>query len=173
MTTAEKNQLIDVLAEQLRVNNTIYLTDISDLNSVKTSDLRRLCFKKNVKLMVVKNTLLRKAMEKVDKDFSELYPILKGSTSLMIAEAGNVPARLIREFRSDSDRPILKGAFIEEMVFIGDNQLEFLEVLKTKNELIGDVIFLLQSPLRNVIGALQSPSHKLAGILETLSERES
>ncbi len=96
MTTAEKNQLIDVLAEQLKVNDTIYLTDISDLNSVKTSDLRRLCFKRNVKLMVVKNTLLRKAMEKVDKDFSELYPILKGSTSLMIAEAGNVPARLIR-----------------------------------------------------------------------------
>ncbi len=171
MTTAEKNQLIDVLAEQLKVNDTIYLTDISDLNSVKTSDLRRLCFKRNVKLMVVKNTLLRKAMEKVDKDFSELYPILKGSTSLMIAEAGNVPARLIREFRRESNRPILKGAFIEEMVFIGDNQLEFLEVLKTKNELVGDVIFMLQSPVRNVISALQSPSRNLAGILKTLSER--
>ncbi|HNS17190.1 MAG TPA: 50S ribosomal protein L10 [Bacteroidales bacterium] len=171
MTTAEKNQLIDVLAEQLRANNTIYLTDISDLNSVKSSDLRRLCFKRNVKLMVVKNTLLRKAMEKVDKDFSELYPILQGPTSLMISEAGNVPAKLIREFRRDSNRPILKGAFIEEMVFIGDGQLDFLEVLKTKNELIGDVIFMLQSPVRNVISALQSPSHKLAGILETLSER--
>lgn len=173
MTTAEKNQLIDVLAEQLRVNNTIYLTDISALNSVKTSDLRRLCFKRNVKLMVVKNTLLKKAMEKVDKDFSELYPILKGSTSLMISEVGSVPAKLIREFRSTNDRPILKGAFVEEMIFVGDNQLAFLEALKTKNEMIGDLIFLLQSPARNVIGALQSPSRKLAGILKTLSERES
>lgn len=172
MTTAEKNQLIDVLAEQLRVNNTIYLTDISNLNSVKTSDLRRLCFRRNVKLMVVKNTLLKKAMEKVDKDFSGLYPILKGSTSLMISEVGSVPARLIREFRNTSDRPILKGAFIEEMIFIGDNQLEFLEALKTKNEMVGDLIFLLQSPARNVISALQSPSRKLAGILKTLSEKE-
>ncbi len=172
MTTAEKNQLIDVLAEQLRVNNTIYLADISDLNSVKTSDLRRLCFRRNVRLMVVKNTLLKKAMEKVDKDFSGLYPVLKGSTSLMIAEAGNVPARLIREFRSTSDRPLLKGAFIDEMIFIGDDQLEFLEALKTKNEMIGDLILLLQSPARNVISALQSPSRKLAGILKTLSEKE-
>jgi large subunit ribosomal protein L10 len=172
MTTEEKNQLIDVLTEQLRVNNTIYLTDISNLNSVKTSDLRRLCFRRNVRLMVVKNTLLRKAMEKVDKDFSELYPILKGSTSLMISEAGNVPARLIREFRNTSDRPILKGAFIEEMIYIGDDKLEFLEALKTKNEMVGDLIFLLQSPARNVISALQSPSRKLAGILKTLSEKE-
>ena len=172
MTTAEKNQLIDVLAEQLRVNNTIYLTDISNLNSVKTSDLRRLCFKRNVTLMVVKNTLLKKAMEKVDKDFSGLYPILKGNTSLMIAEVGSVPARLIREFRNTSDRPVLKGAFVEEMIFIGDDQLGFLETLKTKNEMVGDLIFLLQSPARNVISALQSPSRKLAGILKTLSEKE-
>ncbi|MDD5508316.1 MAG: 50S ribosomal protein L10 [Bacteroidales bacterium] len=172
MTTAEKNQLIDMLAEQLRVNNTIYLTDISNLNSVKTSDLRRLCFKRNVKLMMVKNTLLKKAMEKVDKDFSGLYPILKGNTSLMISEVGSVPARLISEFRSTSDRPVLKGAFVEEMIYIGDDQLGFLESLKTKNEMVGDLIFLLQSPARNVISALQSPSRKLAGILKTMSEKE-
>ncbi len=171
MTTAEKKQLIDVLAEQLRENNTIYLTDISDLNSVQTSDLRRLCFKRNVKLMVVKNTLLKKAMEQVDKDFSELYPVLKGSTSLMISEAGNVPARLIREFRRNSDRPVLKGAFIDEMIFIGEDQLDFLEALKTKNEMVGQVILLLQSPVQNVMSALQSSSNKLAGILKSLSER--
>jgi large subunit ribosomal protein L10 len=171
MNTEEKNQLIDVLTEQLKENNNIYITDISDLNSVKTSDLRRLCFKRDVKLIVVKNTLLRQAMERTNKDFSSLYPLLKGHTSLMMAESGSVPARLIREFRAQSDKPILKGAFVEEMIFIGDNQLEFLEALKSKNEMIGDLILLLQSPIKNIIGGLQSSGHTLSGILKTLSEK--
>jgi large subunit ribosomal protein L10 len=171
MTTEEKNQLIDVLSEQLKVNNNIYITDISNLNSVKTSDLRRLCFRRDVKLMVVKNTLLKKAMERTNKDFSDLYPLLKGHTSLMMAESGSVPARLIKEFRAQNDKPILKGAYVEEMIFIGDNQLEFLQALKSKNEMIGDLILLLQSPIRNVIGGLQSSGNKLAGILKTLSEK--
>lgn len=171
MTSAEKNQLIDVLADHLRENNNIYIADISDLNSVKSSDLRRLCFRRNVKLMVVKNTLLKKAMEKVDKDFSELYSVLRGNTSLMIAEFGNVPAKLIKEFRKGNDRPIFKGAFIDDMIYIGEEQLDALESLKTKNEMVADVIFLLQSPIHRVMGSLQSPSNKLAGIIKTLSER--
>jgi len=141
------------------------------LNSEKSADLRRLCFKKDVKLVVVKNTLLKKAMEKTDKDFESLYEVMKGNTSLMFAEAGNAPAKLIKEFRTDSEKPILKGAYIEDVVYLGDDQLEFLANIKSKNELIGDIIMLLQSPAKYVIGALQSGGQKISGILETLSER--
>lgn len=172
MKKEEKNQLIDSLAEKLAKNNNIYITDISDLNVETTSKLRRLCFKRNVELQVVKNALLKKAMEKTDKDFSALYEVLKGATSIMVAEAGNVPAKLIKEFRKTSNRPILKGAYVEETCFVGDNQLDALVNLKSKNELIGDIIGLLQSPARNVISALQSSGGKLAGIVKTLSEKE-
>lgn len=172
MKKDEKTQLIDSLAEKLANNNNIYITDISDLNVENTSKLRRLCFKKDVELQVVKNTLLRKAMEKTDKDFSSLYEVLKGATSIMVAETGNVPAKLIKEFRKTSNRPILKGAYVQETCFVGDNQLDTLVNLKSKNELIGDIIGLLQSPARNVISALQSSGGKLAGIVKTLSEKE-
>jgi large subunit ribosomal protein L10 len=111
-------------------------------------------------------------MEKTEKNFSGLYPILNGPTSLMIAESGNVPAKVIKEFRKSSPKPILKGAYIEEMIFLGDDQLDFLVALKSKNELLGDVIALLQSPARNVISALQSGGQKLSGIVKTLSEKE-
>ena len=171
MTREEKNQLIDSLAESLANSNIIYVADISDLNSENTTKLRELCFKRNIQLQVVKNTLLKKAMAKTDKNFNELYDILNGPTSVMISEVGNVPARLIKEFRKTSDRPILKGAYVEEMVFIGDDQLDLLVALKSKNELIGDVIALLQSPVHNVVSALQSGGNKLSGIVKTLSER--
>ena len=171
MTREEKNQLIDSLAESLANSNIIYVADISDLNSENTTKLRELCFKRNIQLQVVKNTLLKKAMAKTDKNFDELYDILNGPTSVMISEVGNVPARLIKEFRKTSDRPILKGAYVEEMVFIGDDQLDLLVALKSKNELIGDVIALLQSPVHNVVSALQSGGNKLSGIVKTLSER--
>lgn len=171
MKKDEKNQLIDSLAETLTKNSTIYITDISDLNVETTSKLRRLCFRRNVGLQVVKNTLLRKAMEKTDKDFSSLYEILKGSTSIMLSDTGNVPAKLIKEFRKTSKRPILKGAFILDTCFVGDDQLDALVNLKSKNELIADVVALLQSPARNVISALQSSGAKLAGIVKTLSEK--
>lgn len=171
MIKEEKNQLINALTEQLRANETVYLTDISDLNAEKSSKLRRLCFRRDVKLQVVKNTMLRIAMERSGKDFSELYDVLKGHTSLMFAESGNLPARLIQEFRKESNRPVLKGAYVHEMVFIGDDKIDMLVSLKSKNELLGDIIYTLQSPMRNVLGALQSGGHILSGVLKTLSEK--
>lgn len=149
----------------------IYLADISGLNAVATTNLRRACFKANIKLSVVKNTLLAKAMEASDKDFGELPEVLKGSTSLMLSETGNAPARLIKDFRKKSDKPLLKGAFIAEAIYLGDQNLEALVNIKSKEEVIGDIIGLLQSPAKNVISGLKSGGGKLAGILKTLSEK--
>ena len=151
MRKENKKLLIEDLTKQLTDNNNFYLADISDLNAEDTSDLRRLCFKYGIKMQVVKNTLLKKAMENVERDLEELYSALKGNTSIMFTEAGNVPARMIKEFRKKSDRPILKGAFIEEMTYLGDEQLDFLVAIKSKDELIGDIVSLLQSPMKNVI----------------------
>lgn len=171
MRKEEKSQLIDSLTEQLQNYNNIYITDISDLNVEVTSRLRRLCFRKDVKLIVVKNTLLRKAMERSDKDFSGLYGSLAGATSIMLSEVNNGPAKLIKEFRRTSTKPILKGAYVEEMSFMGDENLDTLVNIKSKNELIADIILALQSPANNVISALQSGGHILSGVLKTLSER--
>jgi len=171
MRKEDKLTIIESITEQLNNNPNFYLTDISTLNAENTAKLRRLCFSRDIKLLVVKNTLLRKAMERTGRDMSELHPALKGATSVMFAEAGNAPAKLIKEFRKTSDRPILKGAYIEESVYLGDNQLDFLLNVKSKNDLIGDLVALLQSPARNVIGALQSGGQKLSGIVKTLSER--
>jgi large subunit ribosomal protein L10 len=133
--------------------------------------LRRACFKANIKLSVVKNTLLAKAMEASDKDFGSLQEVLKGNTSLMFSEVGNTPAKLIKTFRKKSEKPVLKGAYIEEAIYIGDDQIDVLESIKSKEELIGDVIAILQSPAKNVISALQSGGSNISGILKTLSER--
>mgnify|MGYP001373785507 CR=1 FL=1 len=171
MTREEKSQVIQDLTSTLADTDTIYLADISGLDALSTSNLRRACFKANVKLAVVKNTLLSKAMEASDKEFGELKDILKGNTSIMIAEAGNAPAKVIKEFRKKSDRPLLKGAYVEEAVYIGDEQLNALVNIKSREELIGDIVGLLQSPAKNVISALQSGGGKLAGILKTLSEK--
>ena len=172
MTREEKSQVIKELTVQLAENANIYLADISGLNAGTTSDLRRACFKANVKLAVVKNTLLEKAMEASDKDFGDLPTTLKGNTSVMYSETGNAPAKVIKAFRKKSDKPLLKGAFIAESVYIGDEQLDMLVDIKSKEELIGDVIALLQSPAKNVISALQSSGGKLSGILKTLSQKE-
>lgn len=171
MKKEEKDQLISTLTEQLKNSNNFYLTDISDLNAKDTYALRKLCFKRNIKLTVVKNSLLKKAMERSDKELGELITVLHGNTSIMFAEAANVPAKLIREFRKTSQKPLLKGAYVEETIYLGDNQLEALENIKSKNELIGDIVALLMSPARNVISGLQSGGHKLSGIVKTLSER--
>lgn len=172
MTREEKSQVIQDLTAQLADTNTIYLADISGLDALTTSNLRRACFKANVKLAVVKNTLLSKAMEASDKDFGELQDILKGNTSIMISEAGNAPAKVIKEFRKKSkDRPLLKGAYVEEAIYVGDDQLDALVNIKSREELIGDIITLLQSPAKNVVSALQSGGGKLSGILKTLSEK--
>jgi len=172
MTREEKSLVIEELTAQLADNANIYLTDISGLNAVDTSNLRRACFKANVKLAVVKNTLLEKAMEASDKEFGELPTTLKGNTSVMYSETGNGPAKVIKAFRKKSDKPLLKGAFIEESVYIGDDQLDALVDIKSREELIGEVIGLLQSPAKNVISALKSGGGTIAGILKTLSEKE-
>ncbi len=173
MRKENKKQLIESLTQQLTDVNNFYLTDISNLNAEDTSGLRRLCFKYGIKLQVVKNTLLKKAMENVDKDLDELNETLKGDTSVMFTESGNGPAKLIKEFRKKfkTDRPILKGAYIEEMTYLGNDQLDFLVAIKSKDELIADVIALLQSPVKNVVSALQSGGNTLTGILTTLSEK--
>ncbi len=171
MTREEKATVIEDLKVQLAHNATIYLADISGLNAATTADLRRACFKANIKLAVVKNTLLAKAMEASDKEFGDLPEVLKGNTSLMIAEVANGPAKLIKTFRKKSDRPLLKGAYVEEAVYIGDENLDALVNIKSKEEVIGDIIALLRSPAKNVISGLKSGGGKLAGILKTLSEK--
>jgi len=172
MTREEKSQVIEELTAQLTENANIYLTDISGLNAGTTSNLRRACFKANVKLAVVKNTLLEKAMEASDKEFGELPSTLKGNTSVMYSETGNAPAKVIKAFRKKSEKPLLKGAFIEEAIYLGDDQLDMLVDIKSREELIGDIIGLLQSPAKNVVSALQSSGGKLSGILKTLSQKE-
>ena len=171
MRKEDKQVLIDSILSELKACPNFYLTDVSDLNAEKTSQLRRQCFNSGVKMIVVKNALLHKAMQQMDKDYESLYDVLKGSTALMLCETGNAPAKLIKNFRKTSDRPILKGAYIEECCYIGDEMLDTLCSVKSKNDLIADVIALLQSPMKNVISGLQSGGHKLSGILETLSER--
>tara|TARA_B100000886_G_scaffold334617_1_gene290410 strand:- start:454 stop:975 length:522 start_codon:yes stop_codon:yes gene_type:complete len=173
MTRQEKIDAIENLKESLAGAKTLYLTDISGLDAVQTSALRRNCFKENIQLKVVKNTLLANAMEASNQDFGELKNILKGNTSLMFSESGNAPAKVIKNFRKKFDKPILKGAFIEEAIYIGDNQIDALEAIKSKEELIGEIIALLQSPAKNIVSALQSGGGKLSGILKTLSDRES
>jgi large subunit ribosomal protein L10 len=171
MTREEKSQVIQDLTAQLADTNTIYLADISGLDAITTSNLRRACFKANVELSVVKNTLLSKAMEASDKEFGELQDVLKGNTSMLISEASNAPAKVIKEFRKKSEKPLLKGAYVEEAVYVGDDQLDALVNIKSREELIGDIIGLLQSPAKNVVSALQSGGNKLSGILKTLSEK--
>ena len=172
MTREEKSQVIETLTAQLSDNANIYLADISGLDAGNTTNLRRACFKAGVQLAVVKNTLFKKAMESSDKDFGELKDILKGNTSLMFSETGNAPAKVIKEFRKKSDKPLLKGAYIQESIYVGDNQLDSLVELKSKDELVGEIIGLLQSPAKNVISALKSGGSTIAGLVKTLSERE-
>ena len=171
MTKEEKSKAIEELTAQLAGSNVVYVADISGLNATVTSDLRRACFKAGIKLEVVKNTLLAKAMESSNNNYGELPTILKGNTSILISDNGNAPAKIIKEFRRRSDKPVLKGAYIHEAVFIGDNQLDALVSLKSKQEVIGEIIGLLQSPAKNVISALKSGGNTIAGLVKTLSER--
>lgn len=172
MKRSEKLEIIDNLTEQINSYNHFYLADIADLNAEDSSNLRRLCFTKEVKLVVVKNTLLRKALENSEKNTEELYDTLKGNTSVMFCEVGNTPARLIKEFSKEHKKPLLKAAYVEESIYVGENQLEALTSIKSKDELLGDLIALLQSPMKTVVGQLQSGGSKIQGILQTLSEKE-
>lgn len=175
MKRSDKQAIIDNLVQEINSYNHFYVTDIEALNAEATSNLRRICFQKDVKLIVVKNTLLKRALEASDKNASELFTALKGNTSLMFSNSGNVPAKLIKEFRAKNKRlekPVFKAAYVEESVYVGENQLDALVNLKSKEELIGDVIALLQSPAKNVISALQSGGQTIVGVLKTLSEKE-
>jgi large subunit ribosomal protein L10 len=172
MNRDEKNRIIDNLTDSISQARHFYLADISDLNAENTSKLRRACFEKDITLVVVKNTLLQKALEKFEGKFDGLFGVLKDSTSIMFSDVNNMPAKLIKEFRKTSPKPVLKAAFVEECIYIGDDQLDALSGIKSKEELIGDLILLLQSPARNVLSALQSGGSKLAGIVKTLSEKE-
>ena len=172
MTREEKAKYIDDLTADLSANNVIYLTDTSDLTVEVVNGLRRKAFNANVSMRVVKNTLLLKAMDKVEsKDFAELKNVLSGPTSIMFSELGNAPAKLIKDFRKKIDKPILKGAWIDESVYVGDEQLSFLSEIKSKEELIGEIITILQSPAKNVVSGLKGAGSKLSGILKTLEER--
>jgi len=172
MNREDKNVIIDRLAGLINKSSHFYLTDISDLNAVDTSNLRKECFKNNVKLVVVKNKLLEKAFVKSGKKLDEMVGVLSNSTSVMFTEVGNVPAKMIKEFRRQNIKPLLKAAYVEECVYIGDNQLDALINIKSKNELVADVVALLQSPMKTVLSQLMSGKNILGGLMKTLSERE-
>jgi large subunit ribosomal protein L10 len=172
MTREEKAKYIDELTAELTASNIFYLADTAELTVEVVNNLRRRCFQSNIRMKVVKNTLLQKAMDRVEgKDFGNLGETLSGATSIMFSEVGNLPAKLIQEFRKKNEKPVLKGAYIDEAVFVGDNQLDALANLKSRDELIGDIIGLLQSPAKNVVSGLTGAGSKIAGILKTLEER--
>ena len=171
MNKQDKVKVVEELKSQLANYKSIYLTDIAGLDAVQTSKLRRECFNSDVKLSVVKNTFLERAMSESDNEFGELKDLLKGNTTIMLSKVGNSPAKVIKKFRKDGDKPILKGAFVDEAIYVGDNHIEALFNLKSKEEVIGEIITLLQSPAKNVISALKSSSGKIAGLVKTLSEK--
>ncbi len=172
MKSSEKQVIINNLQEQIDSFSHFYLADISGLNAEDTSDLRRLCFKQEVKLVVVKNTLLRKALEGSGKNAEELYDALKGNTSVMFTENGNVPAKLIKDFSKKHKKPVLKAAYVEESIYMGADQLDVLVAVKSKNELIADVVALLQSPMNTLLSQLKSGGNTIHGVLDTLKEKE-
>ena len=172
MRREEKDVIIDDLSQRIAKTKHFYLADISNLNAEETSKLRRKCFEKQVQLLVVKNTLLRKALERSNIDYKPLFDVLTDSTSIMFTETNSLPAKLIKEFRRKHDKPILKAAWVEESIYIGDDQLDVLSSIKSKEELIGDVLLLLQSPMKGLLSAISAPGRNLAGALKTLSEKE-
>ena len=173
MRKEDKATTIEMIGKTLDEYSCVYLTTTSGLNAEKTSALRRACFNDQIKMLCVKNTLLKKALEASDRDYFELYDLLHGETTLMLSNTGNAPAKLIKKFRDKNDKiPTLKGAYVEETVYVGEESLETLAHIKSKNELIADIVALLQSPAKNVVSALQSGATKLHGILETLSNKE-
>ena len=171
MRKEEKEVLVHALKKQIEEYGNFYITDTADLNVASINDIRRTCFNSDIKIRVAKNTLIQKAMESASGDYSELYDILKGSSSIMFSKSGSAPAKLIKQLRREGEKPVLKAAYIDSAVFIGDHQLDTLANLKSKEELVADIISLLQSPVKNVISGLQSGGNKLAGVVKTLQER--
>ncbi len=171
MKREEKQVIIDNLTEQIKAYKHLYISDISELDAAATQELREACFKAGIKLIQVKNTLLRVALDGLEADYEELYGSLTGSSAIMLAETGNVPAKLIKEFRKNHDKPVLKAAYVEECAYVGENQLDALVSIKSKEELLGDIVLLLQSPMQKLISALESGKNTIGGVLKTLEDR--
>ena len=171
MNKEEKHELVLALTEQIKEYGIFYITDTSDLTVAKVNDIRRKCFESDITMQVAKNSLIKKAMEAADGDFSPIYDVLKGSSSILFSKSATAPAKLIKKLRKAGDKPLLKAAYIDSAIFIGDNQLDTLTKLKSKEQLIGEIVGLLQSPAKNVISALQSGGNILAGVVKTLQER--
>ncbi|MDD3740458.1 MAG: 50S ribosomal protein L10 [Bacteroidales bacterium] len=172
MKREDKNALIESLQSVIEEYSHFYLTDISGLNAQQTYELRKKCFEKDIELIVVKNTFFRKALERTGRNYEELFDVLNQNTSIMFCNVANVPGKLIKELNKKNNRPLFKAAFAEESFYVGENQLDLLAMLKSKEELIGDVIMLLQSPMKTVLGQLESSKHLLGGLVKTLSERD-
>jgi large subunit ribosomal protein L10 len=171
MRKEEKHEVVLALTETIAEYGNFYITDTANLSVAKVNDIRRKCFESDIKMQVAKNKLIRKAMEASEGDFSEMFDVLKGSSSILFSKSANAPAKLIKQLRKSGDKPVLKAAYIDSAVFIGDNQLDALVNLKSKEQLVADIIALLQSPAKNVISGLQSGGNKLAGIVKTIQER--
>jgi large subunit ribosomal protein L10 len=171
MNKEEKHDLVLALTEQMKEYGNFYITDTSDLTVAKINDIRRKCFDSDIKMQVAKNSLIKKAMEAAGGDYAAIYDVLKGSSSILFSKSATAPAKLIKQLRKQGDKPVLKAAYIDSAIFIGDNQIDTLTKLKSKEQLIGEVIGLLQSPAKNVISALQSGGNTLAGLVKTLQER--
>ncbi len=173
MKKEDKSRIIENIESTIQSYSHLYLADTAGLNAEETSNLRRTCNKQNIKLLIVKNTLLKRAFDNLDADYSELYDVLKGQTSLFLSDTGNAPAKLIKNFsrKNKKKKPLLKAAYVEESFYIGEEFLDTLVSIKSKDELIGEIIGLLQSPIKNVMSALQSGGTTIHGVLETLSER--
>ena len=172
MTREEKDLQIKELTQMLADNSVLYLTDATGLNAEQTTQLRRACYKNDVRMQVVKNTLLRRAMESTDgTDYSELYEVLSGQTALLVGNVGNAPAKILKEFRKKNQMPVLKAAYVEESTYLGDDQIDAFTAIKSKDELVAELIALLQSPMKNVVGALNSGGNTLSGLVKALQER--
>ncbi|MCL2073355.1 MAG: 50S ribosomal protein L10 [Marinilabiliaceae bacterium] len=172
MRKIDKTEIINEIAAKISEFGHFYVTDTTGLKAGATNNLRRLCFKSGVKMVVVKNTLFQKAIEQSGKKIEGLEEALKGTSAILFTNTNSLPAKLIKDFRKKASLPVFKGAYVEESVYIGESQLEALATIKSKEELIGDLIALLQSPIRNVLGALQSGGNTIHGILKTLGEKE-
>ena len=171
MNKEEKNELVLALTERIKEYGNFYITDTANLTVAKVNAIRRKCFESEITMQVAKNSLIKKAMEAAEGDFSPIYDVLKGSSTILFTKSATAPAKLIKQLRKTGEKPILKAAYIDAAIFVGDNQLDTLINLKSKEQLIGEIIGLLQSPAKNVISGLQSGGNKLAGIVKTLQER--
>ncbi len=171
MKREEKQVIIDNLTEQIKAYKHLYISDISELDAAATQELRKACYNAGIKLIQVKNTLLRVALDGLETNYEEIYTSLAGSSAIMLSETGNAPAKLIKEFRKKHDKPVLKAAYVEECAYVGENQLDALVSIKSKEELLGDIVLLLQSPMQKLISALESGKNTIGGVLKTLEDR--